>query len=484
MLRLTKSAKISLILLSVFNLTSCGEKTIYEAPVPTDVRVVEVTDVHGSAAAGWHLEDVPSGTYDLEFYTKSPQTFALPYVSVSGKMTAIKPSENVWSKNVIKGIRISDGSCAIDLHNGQGVEIRDLRLVTSPVNEYNLIKGGDVSLLSYVEDNGGKYHDADGKPGDCLDILKANGMNLVRLRLYKDPGNKDYYPSNTLPAGYQDENDILNLARRAKDKGMQILLSIHYSDYWTNGTDQYKPHEWENLSFEDLKKAVHDYTSDILKKMEAQGTVPEFVAIGNEIQAGLLYPDGACTDPVKMCGLLNEGCAAVRETAPSAKIVLHSANGGDLTLYKWFYGLIHDYNVDYDVIGVSYYPFWTSLWASQIRYWADRIIDIFNKDILIVETGYAWNQTLPDGTPGQLSHNGPYNEFSKLGQRDFIADLSNQIKQVKSGRVLGYVYWDPIFIEVPGLGWILGEKNYVSNTTLFGFGGERLPVLDAYKYNN
>lgn len=484
MLRLTKSAKISLILLSIFNLTSCNEDDIYGAPAPDNINVLEVTDGHGSATTGWQLKNVPSGTYDLEFYTKSAQTPELPYVDASGKITAIKPSENVWAKNVVKGIQVSDGTCNISLHNGDGVEIRNMQLVTSTIKEYTLLKGGDISLLSYVEDNGGKYYDTDGNAGDCLGILKDDGMNLVRLRLYNDPGNKDFTPSNTLPAGYQNETDILRLARRAKNMGMQILLTFHYSDYWTNGEDQYKPHEWDALDFESLKKAVHDYTADFLRKMTAQGTPPEFVAIGNEIQAGLLYPDGACANPLNMCALLNEGCAAVRETAPEAKIVLHSSMGGDLTLYKWFFGLMRDYNVDYDVIGVSYYPFWTSRLASEIRSWADKVIDIFNKDMLIVEAGYAWNQTLPDGTPGQLSNNGPYNEFSTLGQRDFILDLTNQIKQVKSGRLLGYIYWDPIFIEVPGLGWILGAKNYVSNTTLFGFRGERLPVLDAYKYNN
>lgn len=92
--------------------------------------------------------------------------------------------------------------------------------------------------------------------------------------------------------------------------------------------------------------------------------------------------------------------------------------------------------------------------------------------------------TLPDGSVGQIANNGPYNEFSKLGQRDFIADLSNQIKQTTSGRVLGYIYWDPIFIDVPGLGYILGAKNVVSNSTLFDFDGKALPVLDAIKYNN
>ena len=191
----------------------------------------------------------------------------------------------------MRGIQVSDGTCRIVLNNGENVEIKNLQLIKSEQDEFNLIKGGDISLLSYVEDNGGKYYNADGQTDDCLEILKRNGINLVRLRLYNDPGNKDFYPSNTLPAGYQDEADILRLAKRAKEKGMQIQLTLHYSDYWTNGSDQYKPHEWESLDFAGLENAVYTYTSDILKKMAAQGTTPEYVSLGNEIQAGLLYPD-------------------------------------------------------------------------------------------------------------------------------------------------------------------------------------------------
>ncbi|WP_302993702.1 glycoside hydrolase family 53 protein [Bacteroides clarus] len=486
MSRSTKSFIISLALLAVYSLTACSDDDVYQAPEAVDTYVLAVGDNYGDAMTGWNVTDIPNGIYDLEFYTKSSQTTELPYLAASGKMTAIKPSEKTWAKNVIKGIEVSNGTCRIELGNGEGIEIADLQLVSSRQAEFNLVKGGDISLLSYVEDNGGKYYNADGQSDDCLEILKQNGMNLVRLRLYNDPGNKDFYPSNTLPAGYQNQADILNLAKRAKEKGMEILLTFHYSDYWTNGDDQYKPHEWADLDFETLKTAVHDYTADFLRKMSAQGTTPEYVAIGNEIQAGLLYPDGACDDPIKMCALLNAGAKAVREVAPDARIVIHStySEGIPETTHKWFYGLMRDYAVDYDIIGISYYPFWTNMWASDFRAWADRMVNLFNKDILVVETGYAWNRTLPDGNPGQLSHNGPYAEFSKLGQRDFIADLTNQIKQVKSGRVLGYIYWDPIFIEIPGLGWILGDKNYVSNTTLFGFQGELLPVFDAIKYNN
>ena len=485
MLRMKKLLIFSLLSLAVNGLVACSDGEVYQAPEITDTKVLTIGSEYGNATSGWNVSGIPDGIYNLEFYTKSSQLNELPYLTASGKTTAIMPSVNTWSKNVIKGINVSDGTCHIELGNGGNIQIKGLQLVSSE-KEFNMVKGGDISLLSYVEDNGGKYYAADGQEGDCLEILKQSGMNLVRLRLYNDPGNPDFYPSNTLPAGYQNQADVLRLAKRAKDKGLDILLTFHYSDYWTNGEDQYKPHEWAELDFDALKTAVHDYTAEFLGKMSAQGTVPKYVALGNEIQAGLLYPDGACEDPIKMCALLNAGAKAVREILPESKIVIHStfSEGVNETTHKWFFGLVRDYGVDYDVMGISYYPFWTNMSATDFRGWADRIIEQFDKDILVMETGYSWNQTLPDGSPGQLSHNGPYAEFSKLGQRDFIVDLSNQIKQVESGRVLGYVYWDPIFIEVEGLGWILGEKNYVSNTTLFDFDGKALPVLDAMKYNN
>ncbi len=122
--------------------------------------------------------------------------------------------------------------------------------------------------------------------------------------------------------------------------------------------------------------------------------------------------------------------------------------------------------------------------AGQIREWADYITAKFDKDILIMETGYSWDKTLPDNTPGQLAHNGPYPDFSPLGQKNFMLELIKEIKQAKDCRILGFLYWDPIFIEVEGMGWELGAKNYVSNTTLFDFEGNRLEALDAFKYNN
>lgn len=213
MSRITKSLAISLALLSMLNLASCNDDDVYQAPPVTNTFVVQVGDAQGSPATGWTVNDLQPGTYDLEFYTRSAQTDVLPYVTASGKMTAVKPSAS-WSKNVVKGIQVTDGTCQISLGNGTGVEIGNMQLLSSTQQPFNLIKGGDVSLLNYIEDNGGAYFYADGRADDCLEILKQNGINLVRLRLYNDPGNKDFSPSNNLPAGYQDEDDILDLARR------------------------------------------------------------------------------------------------------------------------------------------------------------------------------------------------------------------------------------------------------------------------------
>lgn len=443
----------------------------------------------GNQEQGWVISGLtPGEVYDIDFsYTTPTLGDKVPYLSAAGRKATLTDGATTAMTGTLRGVHANPtGKIPVMLNNAlSGVTVSDLT-ATKANAVTDLVMGGDLSLLTHLENNKAAFYDESGKSVDCLDFVADNGMNLARLRLYNDPGNPDYSPSKRLPAGIQSPEDILTLARRAKDKGMQILVTFYYSDYWADGAHQTKPHAWADLSYADLKKAVYDFTKDYMQKLIAQGTTPEFVSIGNEIQAGILFPDGACGNPRQMAELLNAGAKAVRELTPDARIVIHSAAGEGMaeSTLKWFFGLLRDYNVDYDIIGISYYPFWSNSSASQFRAVANRLINGFDKDILIMETGYSWNATLPSGYPGQLSHNGPYAEFSKLGQRDFMLDLSNQIKQVNSGRVLGYIYWDPIFIETPGLGWVVGGQNVISNTTLFGFQGESLPVLDAYKYNN
>ncbi len=453
------------------------------------------------------VSGIADGYYDVEFYGKSNGGNQIAYVEAGGKQTAIETSATTWKRHYIRGVQVAGGKLDVKIEQQNNAsanaidEVDGLRII-SRSGAQAFVKGGDISELTYVEDNGGKYYDAGGKAADCLDILKANGVNLVRLRLYNDPGNSACFPSNTLPKGYQDEADILKLARRAKDKGMQIELTFHYSDYWTNGEDQYKPHAWQGITdLAVLQDSVYQYTRRFLERMNAQGTAPEYVSIGNEIQAGILYDyknptdinnlvvdsastaTGYCLHMPWLAQLLSAGSKAVREADPDGKIILHLNGAGDKDVYNWFFDAMRDNNVDYDIIGASYYPFWVHRTTKQVCDWAEYVTNRYDKDLIFMETGYAWNPTLPDGSAGQLSNNDPYKDMTKEGQKNFMLELSNAIKGVANQRVLGYIYWDPIFINTPGIGWIVGEKNYVSNSTLFDFDGKVNPVMDAIKHN-
>lgn len=444
----------------------------------------QALQLSGTASVSRQLTGLADGIYSLEFYAKNQGGQTACYVEAGGRRTSPMVSPTVWTKACVRGIEVKGGQCtvAIKSEGSEAVSKFDGLKLVKEEKPYTLIKGGDVSLLSYVEQNGGKYYE-DGKADDCLAILKRGGINAVRLRLYNDPGYEGDSIASRLPKGIQDEADILRLAKRAKEAGMQIVLTFHYSDYWTNGESQHIPHAWRSLGYEELKTAVGDFTRSFLEKMKAQGTSPEYVAIGNETQAGLLYPLGACANDQQMCGLLNAGCQAVRTAVPDARIIIHLNGAADKAAYNWYLGLLRDWHVDYDIIGASYYPFWTGKDATSTCEWAEYVTDKFDKDLLYMETGYAWNATLPDGTSGQLSHNGPYEAMTKRGQKDFMLELTQQIKNVANQRVLGYLYWDPIYINVPGIGWELGAKNVVSNTTLFDFDGNALEVFDAIKNN-
>ena len=437
----------------------------------------------GKATVTQTLTGLDDGTYSLIYYAKNEGGQSDCFIEAEGVMSSPKVSPRAWIKGYVRGVKITGGKCQIRIVNsGEATGTFDgLKLLKSD-KDYTFIKGGDMSLLTYVEDHGGKYYDH-GTAGDCFKIMKANGVNTVRLRLYNDPGFEGDPISSQLPKGYQDENDILRLAKRAKAEGMQIVLTFHYSDFWTNGEEQNIPHQWKGLDYDGLKKAVHDYTAQFLEKMKAQNTVPEYVALGNEVQAGLLYPFGACENPSQMCGLFNAGSNAVREVAPDSKVIIHLSGAGDRDMYNWFLGLLLDWQVDYDIIGSSYYPFWTGLYSQEVTEWAEYVTTRFNKDLLFMEVGYGWTEKLQDGGTPQISNNLPYTEMTKRAQKDFMLELSHNIKNVENQRVLGYLYWDPIYIDVPGIGWKLGEKNVVTNSTLFDFDGNALEVFDAIKNN-
>ena len=359
------------------------------------------------------------------------------------------------------------------------------------------LAGGDISALSWMERAGTVYKDRDGKPGDCLQILQRYGHNIARIRLYDHVGSGTGADGWYWPEGSMDLPDVLALSRRAQAQGMQIQLTLHYSDFWTNAKTQDPPHAWrrelgklpEAARFERLVALVEARTREVMQAMVDQGTPPAFVSLGNEIEAGMLYPYGRATPQnwPRLGALLKAGHAAVKAVHPAAQVVLHLDGGGDEAKYRDWFDHAREQGVSWDVIGSSYYPFWTKKSVSEMAAFSAAVTQRYDCDLLVMEAGFNFAPQRADGWPGQLEHNGPYpaSMSSPEGQRDFMAELLGAMKATP--RVLGVLYWDPIMIANPKVGWALKEgtgepgANVVSNTTLFDFKGRALPVLDIWK---
>ena len=454
------------------------------------VKVVEVRSLNGTV-------EVADGIYDLEAFVRGTDG-ALLTIAAGDRKSATTLSSSVWKRALLRGIEVKGGKVAIEasaLGTDASFTLQTayLRQVS---NRRTLITGGDMSMLSQVENNGGTFADADGKIGDCFELCAKGGMNLARLRLYNDPGNPANEPSNRFFAGIQDQDNILALAKRAKAAGMLIELTFHYSDFWTNGGEQYKPAAWCDYSLEQLKEAMYTYTRDFLIRMRDQGTAPEYVSLGNEIQSGILFGttdangvptdsvNGYCSDMFNLASLLQQGAKAVREVCPDAKIIIHLTTSESITIdnFKWFFSAMSNANLDYDIIGASYYPFYGHKTIEQMIADAESLVKIYNKDFIFMEVGFAWNTTLEDGSIGQIADNKPYTDMTPQAQRQFMLDLAEQIA-AGSEHLLGFIYWDPVYIAAPNCGWAAGEKNVTGNSTLFDFSGKMLPAWDAFRYN-
>lgn len=240
--------------------------------------------------------------------------------------------------------------------------------------------GADISFLPELEARGVKFSDK-GVQKDAIEILKDHGLNYVRLRIFNEPANeKGYSPG----AGFCDLEHTKAMAKRVKAAGMKLLLDFHYSDYWADPGKQYKPKAWEGLSFPELKKALYDYTKKVMSELKAQGTTPDLVQVGNEINHGIVWPEGNVSEPDQMAQLFNAGVAAVKAVDPTIPIMLHVALGGQNTETVQFVDGMLKRKAHFDVIGLSYYPKWHGTLADLRDNMAD-LVRRYGKDLIVVE---------------------------------------------------------------------------------------------------
>lgn len=365
----------------------------------------------------------------------------------------------------------------------------------------NYIKGMDISSLDEIEKLGGKFYDK-GEEKDLIDILKSYDTNYIRLRLWNDPKSPDGKPYG---AGNTDYETTLRMAKRVKAAGLGFLLDFHYSDFWADPGKQRKPKAWESYNADQLEQAVYDFTREMMTNFINEGAVPDMVQVGNELSNGLLWPEGQVPNYGNIARFVSAGIRAVKETCPTAKIMIHLDNGGNNALYReWFDQYINvNKGEDFDIIGLSYYPFW----HGTLDDLANNMNDIavrFGKELVIAEVSmghttedYAsYEKLAPEDRKGMatkpaLCEKVPF-AMTKEGQCEFMAALLETIEKVPEQKGRGFFYWEPGWIPRPGSGWATDEAlayikengpcgNEWANQALFDYDGNALPALQTIK---
>lgn len=240
--------------------------------------------------------------------------------------------------------------------------------------------GADISFLPQLESRGMKFSDK-GQAKDVLDILKDHGFNYIRLRIFNNPAADSGYSPRR---GFCDLDNTLKMAKRIKAAGMKFLLDFHYSDTWADPGKQFKPSAWKGKNFPELTRAVYDYTKDVMDALKKQGTLPDMVQVGNEINHGMIWPEGNIGNLDSLAQLIYAGINGVKVVDPGSTIMLHVALGGQNDESRFFYDNMLLRAVPFDVIGLSYYPKWHCT-LDDLEYNANDMANRYKKDVIIVE---------------------------------------------------------------------------------------------------
>ncbi|HCM9618182.1 glycoside hydrolase family 53 protein [Enterobacter cloacae] len=372
---------------------------------------------------------------------------------------------------------------------------------TRPFNAMpaDFIKGADISTLLEAEQHGAKFYNQNGQQQDAIAILKANGVNYVRLRLWVDPQDAS---GKTYGGGSNNLENTIALAKRVKAQGLKLLLDFHYSDFWTDPGKQFKPKAWEKMDYPQLKTAIHDYTRDTIARFKQEGVLPDMVQIGNEINGGMLWPEGKSWGQGggefdRLAGLLNAAISGLKENltgGEQVKIMLHLAEGTKNDTFRWWFDEIAKRDVPFDIIGLSMYTYWNGP-ISALKANMDDISKRYNKDVIVVEAAYGYTLDNCDNAENSFQakeeKDGGY-PGTVQGQYDYIHDLMQSVIDVPDHRGKGIFYWEPTWIAVPGTTWATKagmkyihdewkEGNARENQALFDCQGKVLPSITVFK---
>lgn len=334
------------------------------------------------------------------------------------------------------------------------------QLVEEPVVSKTLeIKGADLSCLPELRASGIQLKNSVSQPEDALLSLKKAGVNVIRLRLWKDP--------ETSNSSFQT---VKKLSQEIKNLGMKVMLTVHYSDTWADPGNQKKPQKWTHLSFPQLQDSVSVYTTKIITEIN-----PDYLSIGNEINSGFLFPEGNIQNISQLKTLLQKAISSVKSTNPNTKIILHYAGFENATS---FFKNFSDLN--YDIIGLSYYPHWHGKSLTDLQQNLERISTTQNKPIFIAETAYPFTFQWNDQTGniiGDSSQILPEFAATETGQKNYLAKIKEIINAVPNG--IGFCYWGGELVSYKGQNASNGSS--WENQAFWNFNNQILPVTEVYK---
>jgi arabinogalactan endo-1,4-beta-galactosidase len=277
-----------------------------------------------------------------------------------------------------------------------------------------IYKGADISWVTQMEGSGLKFHNSTGAVTDCFQLMQSLHIDVIRLRVWVGPS-----------AGWNGTQDVVNKALRAHALGQRVLLDFHYSDTWADPGHQTKPAAWANDDFPTLVSTVTSYTQGVLDTLKAAGVVPSWVQVGNEVDNGMLWPDGqASTHMSNFAALVTAGYKAVKAVSDTTKVIVHVSNGWNNSLFRWVFDGLTANNAQFDIIGMSLYPAdaWQSYNDSCARNMND-MVSRYHKPVMICEVGMP--------------------ESEATNCEGFITDLIHKVRAVPNKQGLGVFYWEP-----------------------------------------
>ena len=319
----------------------------------------------------------------------------------------------------------------------------------------DFILGMDASAVPALEDAGVKYYDFDGKETDVYTVLRMNGINYIRVRVWNDPFDSE---GRGYGGGNCDINTAVEIGKRATANGMKLLVNFHYSDFWADPAKQMVPKAWAEMDIETKAQALYEYTRDCLQLLKDNGVDVGMVQVGNETN-GAMAGEKIWMNIIHY--LMKAGSKACREVFPTALVAVHFANPEKVTNYKDYAYKLDYYDLDYDVFASSYYPYWHGT-LENLSTLLSEIATTYDKKVMVAEVSYAYTDQDTDfygntiGAGGTDVKNYP---LTVQGQANCVRDVVDCIvNDTVNG--IGVFYWEGTWISV-------GTSSYEENKVLW-----------------